>query len=917
MVDAVTPTSEKPKHHITLSDGTTTVGLIAVKRWTNKDGEIITTQDENQIDVSPSQPLAIQTSQGDSAYSDREWPYMTLVQESWAGGRGGETFEDDKSRYFDGERVNAWREGSLTLGPLETYTKNTNAQQYMPGATAGSGVTWGVLYGASRYRSTIWTQDGSWTHDQNIEVIVRKIGSPGTLTLRLAANTVAGDDPDATLGTDPYVIGTNTGATLEANKSYVLTIGCDTNFALVDTTKYHIEVYGAATDDADDHWEVATATGSAGGKISVDGAAYLPGATLYYRILAQFTDATKWATSWVQFEYKGALYAYSQPPSGNSFLYINGDRGVADSNVGDKNNVEDASKAWTAYEWIGCKVKIIAGPGSEEYQPWRTITDNDTNTLVCSGTWNITHTTSTEYVIVGSDKWTSLLDLGGYVTDHAVTADYIYFARSGLSIKRYQWYNSGVAEAARSTDEEVVHGDYLLSIHHPEDEHDTLYVGRNDHAQYGVAVGKMRVPGTWNHLAYSLGKLAYTNTPWADRSIANCTQTTDDQATKVTVTAAFTTGLCAVQNLAQPVDITKANKIGVWIKSTVAVANTELYLVYDDFLDTDGDANKLIRKSTPKAVTQCTSGVHATAWNAMDGEPATSWALTYVTATDAIYIVSDFKFDTIYFDLGATKNVVANSVMTADYFRGYDFNAVAITDNTIATTSTLGASGTITFTPPQDWKPFEILDDVADSGATYRWTGYMMRLHADKDLTAAVAIENVMVYRSNTKIINLGALVAGEWTYAVASITPEKFPAPDDTQVQSVGLYIEDDFGAAVLFMKDGIDLLYDEPDWKPLPSDEKITNMIAHNGNIQEPRTNPWIFTEGAQLYEMQSQNEDQFIPMTIGEMGAFRSENTGRAACVNDVYLYFSLGEERLERWFNNSLDDIGPDGEFYYGK
>jgi len=104
--------------------------------------------------------------------------------------------------------------------------------------------------------------------------------------------------------------------------------------------------------------------------------------------------------------------------------------------------------------------------------------------------------------------------------------------------------------------------------------------------------------------------------------------------------------------------------------------------------------------------------------------------------------------------------------------------------------------------------------------------------------------------------------------------------------------------------------LLYDEPDWKPLPSNEQITNMVAHNGNVQEPRTNPWIITEGAQIYEMQSQNEDQFIPVTIGEMGALKSANTGKAACVNDVYLYFSLGEEKLERWFNNSLEDVGPD-------
>ena len=111
-VTAVSPTAQKPKHHVTLSDGTTTVGLIAVRAPRNKAGEYITSPDENAIDIAPSQPLAIQTSQGNSEYSDREWPYMTLEQKDWSGGRGGETFEDDKSRYFDGYRVNTWRQST-------------------------------------------------------------------------------------------------------------------------------------------------------------------------------------------------------------------------------------------------------------------------------------------------------------------------------------------------------------------------------------------------------------------------------------------------------------------------------------------------------------------------------------------------------------------------------------------------------------------------------------------------------------------------------------------------------------------------------------------------------------------------------------------------------------------------------------
>ena len=80
MVDAVSPTAQKPLHHVTLYDGTTRVGLIAVKSWEDNSGEIITAPDENKIRVDPANPLAIQISQGDTEYGDREWPYKTLEQ---------------------------------------------------------------------------------------------------------------------------------------------------------------------------------------------------------------------------------------------------------------------------------------------------------------------------------------------------------------------------------------------------------------------------------------------------------------------------------------------------------------------------------------------------------------------------------------------------------------------------------------------------------------------------------------------------------------------------------------------------------------------------------------------------------------------------------------------------------------------
>ncbi len=59
------------------------------------------------------------------------------------------------------------------------------------------------------------------------------------------------------------------------------------------------------------------------------------------------------------------LAGLSQPTTGNSLLYLNGDRGAADDNTGALTTLIDATKSWVANEWIGCYAVLTAGPGSE------------------------------------------------------------------------------------------------------------------------------------------------------------------------------------------------------------------------------------------------------------------------------------------------------------------------------------------------------------------------------------------------------------------------------------------------------------------------------------------------------------------------------------------------------------------------
>ena len=249
---ALTPSQQDPKHDLTLTDASSNVIEMMLV-------DTLGRKDPRALQVGQVEPTAIKFSQGQGSYDDMTPPWMVAAQEDWSGGRGSKEFEKDRSRFSDSFRVNTWREGSLMLGPMETYAKIADEETYMPGDTASSGVTWSDLYGSSRYWSTKWTQDGTWTHDVIVEVYVRKIGSPGTLTVRLTDDS--GGDPGTSQGT-----GTDTGATLNAGESYLLQITLDTAIELQDTIVYHIEAYGAAADDSDDHWEIGTATGTTGGQ---------------------------------------------------------------------------------------------------------------------------------------------------------------------------------------------------------------------------------------------------------------------------------------------------------------------------------------------------------------------------------------------------------------------------------------------------------------------------------------------------------------------------------------------------------------------------------------------------------------------------------------------------------------------------
>jgi hypothetical protein len=573
MATAASPTSTEIKHHVTLTDGTTTLGFIAGR--INDKGFF--NPDVRSINRFPLERHALKTYQGQSKYDDSQWPYITIAQDDWSGGRGSETFDDDVSRFFDSYRVDTTREGRIILGGQETFAYGyRDIDENKPSDMGWVNLLSDRIYYATKFTSQA-LDDTNYAADK-AQLWVKKTGSPtGNVIVDLCSDNSG--NPGTTLKTASAAISTD----LTDTVSELLEFDWSGTYTLTDNTVYWIKIYHTGG-DSDNYISVAVGGVSSNEKMSSDNSSWVAGVgRLYYRV----TDADTFPSGFL-FEYKRSLYFVSQPDSGNSFLYLNGDRGTADSNSGDKTNLEDASKSatWVADEWIGCCVVIIAGPGSEEKQPWRKITDNDTTSLQVSPDWNVTHTTATDYVILGSNKWTSMLDLGDYVTDVAVAGDYCYFARGeDAVVLRYQVYNDGNSWETRN-DAETHEATYILALDNPT-LGTYLYLGQNANDYLGTAVRYGKVPRHWGDLYNSLGVLCETDTPWDEAAYANATQGTEWGMTKISLTDTFTTGIAASEVVAST-DITEGKKIGFIIRSTIALDANDLQIQMSDLAELGG-----------------------------------------------------------------------------------------------------------------------------------------------------------------------------------------------------------------------------------------------------------------------------------------------------------------------------------------
>ena len=556
-------------HHIALTDADgNELGLICYTSDGSKKAAIAT---------SPFPHFASQLRQGRGKHSDRRGPFEDIPLSDFSGGLAMLHHDEDESKYYDGKRIDTSRMGEVIHGGLETYTTGLrDADENWPG-----NVSWLSLYSGGTTSKTTSFVAGASYNVNHIVLILKKVGAPtGNVTVELLASD------DSSLKSKSLTIGTDCLTDFVSEKR-VFTFSSVQ--AVTATTTYKVKVSysgGSSTAYVD---------------VAIDGSS-----DLYYRVLDDTTDFI-----FKTFEYKNALYGVSIFDDGSvSKLYIAGDRGAADSNSGALTTTVDATKSWTNDEWIGDIVLVTGGPGANEEQPWRTITDNDATTLTHTA-WTVTHTTETEYIIL-SDKWKALQTLTGRVHDFSVVRDKVYFAfgfpggttpASGGDtdkfIRRYRAYNNSGTWTEEILQEDNNHygAERLLGILSADtSKHEItiadLYIASM--AADETVLSKFQIPFTSQDMYAVLGTLCENDRAWTDTVYTNSVPNPYYYGSIVNVSGDFTTGKCAHWKLDTALDIRNAEAIALRLNinpAGVAQGN------YDDAGDirlvlADSDANE-------------------------------------------------------------------------------------------------------------------------------------------------------------------------------------------------------------------------------------------------------------------------------------------------------------------------------------
>src|SRR3990167_3225085 len=317
----VGPELTDPSHHISLTNGRRTYGLFLP-------------DESKSIREVPMTPSTILAGGGGGKFGDDEPGMHHSAQDDWSGGRGSELFSDDPQRYFDGQNCWTLTPNYLLPGPLITTYSGFNvsgADSYMPGVHTVSNhgdVGWTQLLGSKRYISAPRSGTSTLVVDV-ISMLVRRVGSPGTLTFEIRTD-------DAGLpSTTVQKTSTKTVSDITDTVAQFVQFDFTGTESLTGSSVFHLVIYGASTDSVANHWEIGcdlSATTTGGTSSNGTTWAVFTAANPYWTYFL-LTSAVYNSTRMFLFELDGSLYAVDKFPDGATAttLYLNGTRGKATS----------------------------------------------------------------------------------------------------------------------------------------------------------------------------------------------------------------------------------------------------------------------------------------------------------------------------------------------------------------------------------------------------------------------------------------------------------------------------------------------------------------------------------------------------------------------------------------------------------
>ena len=869
-------TAVSPSHDIKLSDENgNSVGLILCDRNGRR----------NPLGVNsgymPRSPMRIST--GSTGYSDQEPPFITEVQSTWVGGRAQADLSTDRTRFADSFRLDTTKQFPICAPAVIAQQGPGSAEglDYTAGISRTSDIAKKAL--ACRYPAistekivtgfTIRLRSSVPECDIYYEAIVTNpippyanYAEPSDYKYRYHVTIPTSDAPLAYLVIDPL--------TVPANATLWLLVYAD---------------YPGATPQLI----------SAETKHDITGAALM------------LSDGSNWISSLDKyclfgyvhyqgehdslfFEYRKQMYVVMSTLDKNkSELFMNGYRGFCDSNSADLTKTNIYAPGLQTNELADCIIYLIAGPGSQERRPWRKVVSN-TRLGVCvmDKPWNIPHTVDTEYVVLGLNKWRHIPALDGSdpevnlltsaVKTVAVVGDYVVF---GFGTSRTLVYFKVSKTAFGAT--YYLKNDFAIDAQYADvltpiiDKFGVTRVWRGLGAKVDCAIAK-----TWaspytsppsltfdinyeqrEHLYLMRDRLyvdLYKDLLEKNKSLSDLDRQKNDLITECQQII----GSSAGSKIGTPGTYSYHDGTStVNVDSYLKVANAN-YATADDtitglkrtFDDLTLEHNRILADyaamtDDEKDVAEYRDEDIFIEKSRIAGLKSGTWAITSPTYTFADEGIAHSAY------FGSSTPIAGTDL--ADAISEYtDANADVreLTDRAYAIIGT----GTIA-SPGTDSELKRVVDDIAFETA---------RLTHESN-------EHNAIYR---QILDLTYQISNDDTTDVEDTDTAEIPGLLAAHTDRDN-WVNAKYLPSYLYVGESTD---------------KVTNIVGYG----EPKI-PYILKDSG----FGSISDGVYAELPIGEMKSVKSIINGTAAMQFGVYLYFNLEGGMVERYYDQRLDDVGP--------